>query len=292
MAQSGIATLLGLRGDKPEVPEWKPVLLPEQQGQAIQANLSQLPKLEDLASELNRFNVDELQTQLASLIPGYQEKLALAGENVAAGLRGQLPKDVTDYLQREAAQRGVTLGTTGSQGARGVSQFQEHDYLRTLGLTSLDETRRSLDTFQRWTAMAANMNQRFNVTSMFITPLDQFQATFQNQQAQFNVDWLKNQISALPSNEEMAYAQMLDYVATWATSAASFGTSGMMGGGGGMGMGGGQGQYGYYPHGKTQQGWDTPRFREANAAWEGMQRPLTIPSYYNTAPSGAYGPGY
>jgi hypothetical protein len=103
----------------------------------------------------------------------------------------------------------------------------------------LDLTQKALGSSAQWLASASI--PQFNFTSMFQTPSQRIATEQWNKSMKWNRDWLYNQIKALPSNEEMAYAQMLDYVATWATTAASMGTSSMMGGGGQQGGGGGGG---------------------------------------------------
>lgn len=63
-----------------------------------------------------------------------QPLLDQTASNLGGALRGELPQDVINMLQTEAAERGVGGGVGGSQ-------FAEYGGLRTLGLTSLDRMR-------------------------------------------------------------------------------------------------------------------------------------------------------
>lgn len=221
MAQSGIATLLGFRGDKPDVPEFVPIDVTDEQKKATLGNIANLPDIAQLGSETNE--------QLAKQYLDMLEDLGLKGlydqntKNLESMSRGELPIDVQNLIARNSAEAGVASGTSGSE-------FNKFGKLRNLGLTSLDLTQKALSSSAQWLASARI--PQFDFTSMFQSPMQRVQTEQWNKSMKWNRDWMANQIKALPSNEEMAYAQILDYVATWATSAASMGTSSMMGGGG------------------------------------------------------------
>lgn len=224
MAQSGIATGLGLRGKSPnslKVPDAPFVDITEQQALAISDNLKNLPDLSKLGGDTN----EAILAALEKAMPGYGAMLAKGTENIMAGLSGQLPPGVERYIQQQAAQRGVARGTSGSE-------FDRMGLVRDLGLTSLQVADRALDSASRW--MQTAQNRTFDFTQMFVSPAQRIATKQWNEVNRFNTQMLKNQIKMLPSNTDMMYAQILDYVATWATTAASMGTSSMMGGGGGQ----------------------------------------------------------
>lgn len=58
--------------------------------------------------------------------------------NLASGLHGELPDDVKNLIQQQAAQNGVASGTSGSD-------FANYQGLRTLGLTSLGRMQHTED---------------------------------------------------------------------------------------------------------------------------------------------------
>lgn len=246
MAQSGIATLMGWRGDTPEAPDFVPVDISDEQKKAVLGNLKNLPEIADLGAATNK----ETAAQYLALL----EHLGLKGlydqntQNLESMSRGELPQDVEDAIARRSAEAGVTSGTSGSE-------FNKFGKLRNLGLTSLDLTQKALGSSAQWLAQAGN--RQFNFASMFVSPAQAIATEQWNTSMKWNVDWLKNQLEALPSNEEKAYAQMLDYVATFATTAAGAGMGGVGGGAGagagaaagsgsapGAGAGGWQGAYG------------------------------------------------
>lgn len=218
--KSGIATLLGLRGDTPEVPDFIPVDYTDEQRKAALGNLENLPEIARLGSETN----EQMAAQYLELL----QSMGLKGlydqniKNLEGMSRGELPPDVENAVKRYAAEAGAVSGTSGSQ-------FDKFRSARNLGITSLDLTQRALSSSAQWLAQAGN--RQFNFASMFQSPAQRVDLAKWNETMRWDNQWLKNQIKALPSNEEMAYAQMLDYVADFATIAASYGTSSMMGGG-------------------------------------------------------------
>lgn len=233
MSQSGLATLFGLRGDDPnslKVPPAPHVDTTDAQAAAIAGNIQNLPELLKLAASADAGTLASLERML----PGYGALLKKGTENLMSQLSGQLPPDVERYIQQQSAQRGVSRGTSGSQ-------FDQYGTLRDLGLTSLQLADRALDSAARW--MQSTTARSFDFSQMFVSPGQRIATEQWNEVNRYNAQFLRNQIKMLPSNAEMAGAQILDYVSTWATMASSMGTSSMMGGGGQQGgqqMGGGQ----------------------------------------------------
>lgn len=240
MAQSGIATLLGLRGKDPNslvVPPAPNVDPSREQLNAAAGNLAVLPQSEALAAATNDATARQFLAMMEKLIPGFADISKTIAGNIGSMVRGELPKDVENYIGRKSAEKGISRGTGGSQ-------FDQYGQLRDLGLTSLEMTDRGLNSAQRW---MSSQPQPFNVTSMFLNPAQRIETEKWNETNRFNAQFMRNQISMLPSNEDMAYAQILDYVATFATTAAGAGMGGVGGGGAagagagaaGAGMGGG-----------------------------------------------------
>lgn len=245
MAQSGLATLFGLRGDDPnslKVPDAPEVDTTQAQRDAVRGNLKNLGDIEQLAGATNAATARQFMSFMEKLVPGFSSISGKIAENIKSQVSGELPADVRRLIGRAAAEKGIARGTAGSE-------FEDYGELRDLGLTSLQMTDRGLDTMTRWMDQINRGAPQFNSMSMFVTPAQRIATEQWNEVNRYNTQFLKNQISMLPSNAEMAGAQILDYVATYATTAASAysGGAGMgnnMGGGGGGGMGdysGGQG---------------------------------------------------
>lgn len=223
---SGIATLAGWRGDTPKAPDFIPIDVTEEQKKAVLGNIENLPDIANLGEATNK--------ELAAQYLGMLESLGLKGlydqntSNLESMSRGELPKDVEEYIARNSAEAGVASGTSGSE-------FNKFGKLRNLGLTSLDLTQKALSSSAQWLASASI--PQFNFTSMFQSPGQRIATEQWNKSMKWNVDWLKAQLKALPSKEEQAYAQIMDYIATFATSAAGAGMGGIGGGAAGAGAG-------------------------------------------------------
>jgi hypothetical protein len=236
MAQSGLATLFGLRGADPnslKVPGAPNVNTTAAQKSAIAGNRKNLPELEKLASETNEATGRQFLQAMERLIPGFSQISSKIAGNILSQVSGELPSDVRKNISRAAAEKGIIRGTKGSE-------FDDYGELRDLGLTSLQITDKGLDAATRWMKTLDEGAPSFNFNSMFVTPAQRIATDQWNEINRFNTQFLRNQIKMLPSNAEMAGAQILDYVATYATTAASAysGGAGMgnnMGGGGGGG---------------------------------------------------------
>jgi hypothetical protein len=180
-------------GKKPNVPAWNDVSLTDSQTKAVSANQAALPDIEKLAAGVNTFNQDQVTKLLNSAIPGWSSMTEQAGRNVASELRGEIPADVSWAIQSSDAARALTGGFGGSGLAGNM-------FARDLGLTSLDLMQRGESSLESWGKMVESVYGpgQFNVSSMFITPQDQFQATFENQQMQWGQQWLQSQVDAMP----------------------------------------------------------------------------------------------
>lgn len=232
MSQSGIATALGWRGRDPnslEVPAAPNVDPSEAAGEAIAGNIKNLPAATSLGRRVDKATTDQYLAWLDKMgLGGINSKVI---ENIKSLVSGELPSDVRNLISRSAAEKGIVRGTSGSE-------FDQYGELRDLGLTSLEVTNKGLDAASRWIAQTNANAPRFNFSSMFISPAQQIATQQWNEVNRYNAQFLRNQIKMLPSNAEMAGAQVLDYISTFATTAASYGTKSAMGSGGGGGGGG------------------------------------------------------
>lgn len=224
---SGLATGFGLRGDNPKAPIYKKVDVGAEAQRALDANLSMLPDAAKLGAQTQEALTSQLITTLNQLIPNWSQISGNVSKNIESLSRGELPQDVQNLIGRQAAEMGITTGTSGSD-------FDKYRSLRNLGLTSLQATDQALNSAARWMQTVMSGAPKFDFTRSFISPELQVQSTFRNNENQYKADWLTNQIDALPSNWERAGAQALDYVATVATQALGMGMGGMGGGGAGQ----------------------------------------------------------
>lgn len=187
--------LLSFVGDlikkKAKVPEFKDVSLSAAQSEAIQANRSSFGEASALASDVNKFNQDQLMATIRELIPDADAILANISGNIADQTAGRLPDDVVAEIERTSAARAFAGGVGGSGFAKNLTT-------RDLGLNSLAMTQRGLDNASRWiaTSRASLTAPQMDVTSMFVSPAMALDNQWKNTQAKFSRDWLNSQVTA------------------------------------------------------------------------------------------------
>lgn len=223
--KSGIATALGLRGDvlrSGDLPPAPYVNPSAEARKAIEGNLRNLPEAAMLGARTQAEQDKILLASLERLIPGWSNISKNIAGNIESLSRGELPQDVQNLIGRQAAEMGISTGTSGSD-------FNKYRQLRNLGLTSLQATDQALNSAARWMQTVSSGAPKFDFTRSFISPEVQIQNQWQNETNRWNVAWLGAQLDAQPSNSEQAWAQVLDYVADYATTAAGAGMGGMGG---------------------------------------------------------------
>lgn len=225
-----LGTLLG-GAEKPKVPRAPD--LGEAQQEAIQSNLEALPAAQDLASQTSQFNIGQIQEMLRRVMPGYDQLVGQSSDNINALLRGEIPDDVSQQVQTNAAVQALAGGYAGSG-------FHGNLLGRDLGITSLGLMQQGENSALRW---ISTMDQLFapgvmNVGSMFISPEMQYQANAN----EWGVKWLRNQIDAMGDPLMTAVGQMIggigDAAASYFVGSAATQPSGS-GGGGSSSSGGG-----------------------------------------------------
>src|SRR5688572_22554068 len=135
--------LHSLLADKPKVPQFKKVDFGKETADALEENQENLPAAAAFSEEFNRLSGTQLNAALERMLPGYASLRDKATGNISSMLRGELPEDVENRIERLAAERGISTGTSGSS-------FDEFGAVRNLGLTSLDISQRGLDSAMRW----------------------------------------------------------------------------------------------------------------------------------------------
>ena len=225
-----------LVGSKPTVPDVPQLSLPEEQRKATEANLANAPD----AAKLATFSQDQINKMMEMAIPGFAGMRGQVSTNINALLRGEVPYDVSQEVKRQGAGRALTGGFAGTGAASNL-------VARDLGLTSLGLTKEGLGSAQSW---IGSMEQLYSpsqalFTGMFITPQQQFAAATQERDLQYQQQWLKNQIEAMPAPwaedlKQFVYRAMAAYSGT-AVKANPYSTPGSFGtvGGGNTGGGGG-----------------------------------------------------
>jgi hypothetical protein len=199
---SAAGSLLGglFGGKKPKVPELKPIDFAKEQQQAIQQNIASLESATDLAKRTTAAEQSQLETQLRRAIPGYDQLVSQAGQNIAASLRGEISPEVSAQVQRSTAGRALSGGFGAGSG------FGRALTARDLGLTGMQIQNQGLAQAQNFIQQqrAFGMVQPFSVSSMFITPAQRIGAIQQQQSAMYGRDLTAAQVAAAPSPMQQA----------------------------------------------------------------------------------------
>jgi hypothetical protein len=206
-ALSAVGTLLGglFGAKKVKVPELKAIDFAKEQQSAIGQNIAALQPATELAQKTTAAEQSILEQQLRRAIPGYDQLIAQAGQNIGASLRGEVSQDVQSQLQRSAAGRALGGGFGGGSGmGRALSA-------RDFGLTSMQIQNQGLAQAQNFIQQqrTVGMAQPFSVSSMFISPNQRIGFMQQQQQAQYARDMAAAQVAAQPSAMKQAFGSAI-----------------------------------------------------------------------------------
>ena len=253
---SAAGSLLGglFGGKKPKVPELKPIDFAKEQQQAIQQNIASLESATDLAKKTTAAEQSQLEAQLRRAIPGYDQLVSQAGQNIAASLRGEISPEVSAQVQRSTAGRALSGGFGAGSG------FGRALTARDLGLTGMQIQNQGLAQAQNFIQQQRTfgMVQPFSVSSMFITPAQRIGAIQEQQSRMYGRDLTAAQVAAAPSPMQQA-AQ---------TAFTNFGGV----------AGGALSQYGMYQGLMAGQGGPSPSYNPQND-------PEIYPNLYSPSPT-------
>lgn len=176
-------------GSKPEVPELKELNLSDEQMLAIANNLKAAPD----AARLANLTADQIDALLRRTMPNADQIFGGVSENIASMVAGEVPKDVQDFIMRSNAARALEGGYAG-MGMHGALTARD------LGLSSLDLTLKGQSAAESWMGASERLYApaMATYTNMFITPMQQAAFDVEERNTQFQRQWLKSQISAMP----------------------------------------------------------------------------------------------
>lgn len=177
--------------EKPKVPEFQKINAQQEQAKATAGNIANFDQSAQLGSQVNQFNQDQLLGMLRKAVPGYDDMMKQGSNLIQSYMRGEIPEDVKNQIGRNTAEKSLAGGYGGSGMARNLEA-------RDLGLTSLQLTQQGLDSASRWMTSASQraVPNMFDVTSMFLSPMQQIGLSVGERDTQFQRDWVKNQLDA------------------------------------------------------------------------------------------------
>lgn len=179
-------------GRKPEVPLLPELSLPEEQQKAIDANIAAQPG----AAQLARLSQEQIRDMMRFAFPGFDTAGGKVSGNILDMVQGKIPGDVAAMARIGSAGRSLSGGyASGVPGSMG-SNLEARD----LGLTSFGIMQQGQSSMEKWmTAMEQLYSPSQAIYSgMFITPMQEFAASTQERDLQFQRNWLVNQIKAMP----------------------------------------------------------------------------------------------
>ncbi len=150
-------------------------------GSTAEQNLAAGPTLESLTGLVDRLNLQGQQAANAGRIPGGAGLENQSSQNIGNLLNGQIPPDVIRQLTQQAAERGIGMGSPGSDNSNS-------GLLRSLGLTSLGLQQQG----QQDLSAADDRNpiaKVFDPSSQFLSPYQSGELS--NQQNQLALEWYK-----------------------------------------------------------------------------------------------------
>jgi len=217
-------------GSKPQIADYTPVDLSDEQLKAISANIDNFPEFQKLGNLYQQF----MLSQYESAIPGFRDILKMGGETTkqmldvsSQELAGEIPKDVQEAVQRSSAFQSLMGGTAGSGMAKALTA-------RDLGLTSLDLTQRGAqmagaagNAAQRWAGLA----QAGGPEGMLVTTQQQANLDMQQNLIKRNIQQQKYNVEAAPDPVAKGLSDIVMYLT--GQYLGSMGGGGMGGGGGG-----------------------------------------------------------
>lgn len=231
----GAAAMIGgaamSAGKKVKVPQFQKVDVEGEQRKAIQNNLANFDQASQLAAKTTSADQAVLTEQLRKAIPGYDQIISKASQNIQSQLGGEINPDVSAQVQRSSAARALAGGYGASSGlGRSLTA-------RDLGLTSMGIQQQGFGNalnFIQSQRRAATVNP-MSVSSMFISPSQRLNIALQENQNMFQRDLMAAQVAAQPDPMMAAIGGSLSNMGGMVFGGA-MGGGGMGGGKGGGGM--------------------------------------------------------
>lgn len=187
--------LSSIFGSKPTVPDLPALDLEKEQQKAVQANIDISPK----ATELAGITTDQISKMLSSFL-GTDSSAFLKSvtSRIQDQIAGNIPKDVQQSIQNNAAAKAIG-------GGFGGSGMHSDLVARDFGTTSLNLINQGISSAQNWLSASEQLlSPALSVfTNMFLTPGQQAAFDVNERDAAFQRQWMQNQVDAMPNPESV-----------------------------------------------------------------------------------------
>lgn len=184
--------LLGkIFGEKVKVPEFQKIDIDKEIENTFKSISAQLPEAQQAFEGLGTAQADVSLAVLERVAPGTRETIDKLTSTIQEGLSGELPDDVIDLVQDQAAARSFDRGIAGSEAAANLT-------LRDFGLTSLDRINRAQGQATQAISLFNNLAPAPNVSSFFLNPAQRLSFLQNERNAEFQRDNLAAQAKAAP----------------------------------------------------------------------------------------------
>ncbi len=218
-----MGVLSDLFGSRISIPVYNKLDYGDEQSKAIANNTKNLSADEALTGAANDFTRSQINKNLEAAIPDYSAINAQTSKNILSESKGEIPQDVQDAIRNSGAGKSLGLGGGG---------MRESLVARDLGITSLDLTNKALTSAESWTKTISSIYDpsMMNVSSMFVTPQQQYTADEQQNENSWNQKYLQAQSDATADPVTSGLFKM----ATGAASSVASAAAGSSSGGGGL----------------------------------------------------------
>lgn len=232
---AGLSSAFGLSGEKPRVPKAPRLDFGKETAASLAEDTANLPAADAFVREFNRLSTEQGMAAMEQLFPGYGQMLQRGADTYGAMGRGELPASEYSKLERRLAEKGVSIGTAGSQfGDVGVERER-------LGI-DLAYIDKGLQSYQAWTSGAASGIPKTSMENVFLPTSAKIGIRANEEQFGWQRDWLANQIHAMQSPEQKMWQDALGQeessISSLAGSMVGYGggsaSGGSSGGGGGL----------------------------------------------------------
>lgn len=201
-AVGAVGSIVAGRQKAPQAAVPKPVDIQEESAKALAANHANLGQATALAGRINSFNQSEAARLLEQSMPGFGKLQAQLMGQIDSDLANQttLPPEMQQQLQRFAAEKGITRGTSGN--------FNAFSLVKDFGFNLVDwqnaSRARALNTLSTVFGMAPRVNP-LSPMAMMVDPNTAIQVAGQNnaQQYQAQQSAYNSQAAARNQNASM-----------------------------------------------------------------------------------------